>query len=266
MNASVKSTHGPRTRRRASPSLRAPWRWALVAAMLAAALVLARPAIAALASHPWQQMLVWAILTTALVFLGVLLLQLLRAIRATRQPFALPVQDVMGWAQLSQLATRFFNAYGLLREPADDAPWTAGGDLVLQRGARRYLVHAGLWRASHIDAAAVQKLAGEIARRQAQGGMLLCARDVFTAAARQLARQRGILLLAPAQLEALPANAAPPKAAAVQPRPASPAAHAPVRQPVLRPDHEVRAPRSFMPTVPMTDTDLTLSMALDARA
>ena len=172
------------------------------------------------------------------------------------------------WTQLAQLATRFFDARGLAPEyPAQ--PWAEAGNRLLRKGPRRYLVHAAHWQAARVDAATVQAVLRAVAQQRATAGIVLCARDVFTPAARTLARENAILLLEPGQLRPLPppresaapvapvvpapavnapraAPAAVAAAAAPRPLPAAP------RRPVLRPDDEVRGRRDFMPTVPFT--------------
>ena len=177
------------------------------------------------------------------------------------------------WTHLAQLATRFFDARGLAPEhPAE--PWPEAGTRMLHKGQRRYLVHAGHWQASRVDAAAIQMVMSAVTRHRATAGILLCAGDVFTPAARALARESAVLLLdssqlrpqpsahegpaaptaprpAPSAARATPATVATP--AAPQPAPAAP------RRPVLRPDHEVRGRRDFMPTVPIAPGELATS-------
>lgn len=169
------------------------------------------------------------------------------------------------WTHLAQLATRFFDARGLTPEhPA--APWREADSRMLHKGQRRYLVHAAHWQAPRVEASTVQAVMRAVAKHHATAGILLCAADVFTPAARALARENAILLLDPSQLRpqqrasedavhpASSASRAGPSTFAAplapQPAPAAP------RRPVLRPDHEVRGRRDFMPTVPLTPGEL----------
>ncbi|MFT3778907.1 MAG: restriction endonuclease [Ottowia sp.] len=169
--------------------------------------------------------------------------------------------DAMDWPSLSRLASRFFAERGLA-DLSPGQPWQEGAARTLRKGARTWVVHADQWQAAELDAPAVSLLARDVARRGADGGVLLCASDAFTPAARQLAAQCGILLLDSSRLRGAagkeapvpaqrPARATPPlPATAAAPVPA--AAPAPVnRVPVLRPDHEVRVRRDFQPTEPM---------------
>ena len=174
------------------------------------------------------------------------------------------------WTQLAQLATRFFDVRGLApKAPAQ--PWAGGGNRLLRKGPRRYLVHAAHWQAARVDAATVQAVLRAVAQQRATAGIVLCARDVFTPAARALARENAILLLEPSQLRPAPprestAPVAPvPAASAMRPAPATVAtpttttprpAPAAARRPVLRPDDEVRGRRDFMPTVPFTPDEV----------
>ena len=106
------------------------------------------------------------------------------------------------WTQLAQLATRFFDVRGLA--PEDPAqPWAEAGNRLLRKGPRRYLVHAAHWQAARVDAATVQAVLRAVAQQRATAGIVLCARDVFTPAARALARENAILLLEPGQLRQL---------------------------------------------------------------
>ena len=174
------------------------------------------------------------------------------------------------WTQLARQATQFFDARGLAPEyPAQ--PWPEAGNRLLRKGPRRYLVHAAHWQAARVDAATVQAVLRAVAQQRATAGIVLCARDVFTPAARALARENAILLLEPSQLRPAPprestAPVAPvPAASAMRPAPATVAtpttttprpAPAAARRPVLRPDDEVRGRRDFMPTVPFTPDEV----------
>lgn len=243
----------------------APLRWRRGAAALAALLTFGLPAQAApVAPALSAPVLLQAVLLAAALALGVMVLRLAWAIRGTR-PAAQPPRPArtMDWSRLTQLAAGFFDAHDLVPEHPD-REWAEAANLVLRRGARRYLLHAGAWRAARIDVAAVQTLAREMARQQIPGGILLCASDAFTATARQLARQHGILLLHPAQFEALPERAVRPRPTATPPRAAAtvaaaPSKPAPARAPVLLDDRKFDVPRTFMPTVPMSrDTPIAM--------
>ena len=193
--------------------------------------------------------------------------------RAGAAPAAATFASQAQWARLAQAATRFFDARGLAPEhPAE--PWPEAGTRMLHKGQRRYLVHAGHWQASRVDAAAIQMVMSAVTRHRATAGILLCAGDVFTPAARALARENAVLLLDSSQLRPQPSAHEGPAAPAA-PRPASsaaratpatvatPAAPQPApaapRRPVLRPDHEVRGRRDFMPTVPIAPGELATS-------
>ena len=194
--------------------------------------------------------------------------------RAGAAPAAATFASQAQWARLAQAATRFFDARGLAPEHPG-APWPEAGARLLHKGQRRYLVHAAHWQAPRVDAATVQAVIRAVARHQATAGILLCAGDVFTPAARALARENAILLLDPRQLQppqragdGAAAPAAKPAPSASRAGPAStlaapltlPPAPAPApaapRRPVLRPDHQVRGRRDFMPTVPIAPSEL----------
>lgn len=156
--------------------------------------------------------------------------------RKMRQARPAPPQPGLGapidWARLSSLASRYFASHGLARD-ATGKPWGEGADIVLSKGSRSYLVHAGLWRSPQVDAAQVRRLVAEMARRRATGGMLLCAADVFTGAAQELARKSGILLLHPGQFHSLAEDSA-------DLRPAKPGP-APRPRPAARPNRPAAA-------------------------
>lgn len=192
--------------------------------------------------------------------------------RVQRKAQTQPAPTVEGtdWAGLVKEAARFFTQRGLVAERPLDT-WPEAADLVVRKGARSYLVHARHWRAVRVDAPAVYLLIREVARCRADGGILLCARDAFTPAARQLARQNGMLLLDSARMQREPRAADAPVArpsAATTSRPATLAHHArsmpsPSPSPValkvslLRAEHGTRgARRGFMPTVPMDINDV----------
>ena len=240
----------PKSRRAPSPA-RPMWiRLGLAITALAAGWALWHRLSASQATGAMVQLLVGVplLLLLALVCAVLMWPWVLRA--RTRAP----VHDIdMDWPRLSQLASRFFDAHGLVREQGN-GPWAESADLMLRKGTRRYLIQASLWRAARVDAVAVHQLAGDVARRGAEGGVLLCASDAFTAAAHQLARERGILLLHPAQLQTLPeVGIGATSAAGLAPAlrvPELPASPAPAAVPVLRPDDDVWLPRDFMPTEP----------------
>ncbi len=189
-----------------------------------------------LASGPLGQSLLHAMLALLLWLLALATAWL--AWRKLRHAPATPPQPGLGapidWQRLSDLASRYFASHELVRDAADK-PWGEGADIVLNKGSRSYLVHAGLWRTLQVDAPQVRRLAAEMARRRATGGMLLCAADVFTGEAQELARKSGILLLHPGQFHSLAEGSAdlrPPK-----PRPA------PRQRPVARPERPAAAPQ-----------------------
>ena len=186
------------------------------------------------------------------------------------QPQAVSTVEGTDWTGLVKQAARFFAQRGLMAERPLDT-WSEAADLVLRKGARSYLVHARHWRAQRVDAPAVYLLIREVARCRADGGILLCARDAFTPAARQLAQQNGMLLLDSARMQREPRAADAPAArpaVATTSRPAILADHArpapsPASLPVslkvslLRAEHGTRGVRrGFMPTVPMDINDV----------
>ncbi|HMN19959.1 MAG TPA: restriction endonuclease [Ottowia sp.] len=158
------------------------------------------------------------------------------------------------WPRMARLSGQFFEAHGLAGfDP--QAPWEPARDLVLHRDRHACVVRARLWRARQVDAAAVQQLVRDVAGAGASRGILLCAHDVFTPAARQLARQQGILLL---DATHMPTRATPRTAPAQAPvRPSAPgesagsAPAAPATAPLLRSAHAVRGRRQFQPTEPL---------------
>ncbi len=226
-------------------------RWRPVAWMLAGvAIVLAGllamvPRAAGAFSLPQPMM----VLPPLLLLAFALSLRAWPARRATR-PSAPPQPAGPDWVRLSAQASRFFAERGLIGLDPDQ-PWHVGTDLMLRRGLRTWLVHAGHWQAEQVDAPAVRLLAREVARRGADGGILLCGSDAFTPAACQIARERGILLLDPSQLQRALGHAPAP---VHRPARAAPPAPQPARVPVLRPDREVRIPREFQPTEPMPES------------
>ncbi|HPP98662.1 MAG TPA: restriction endonuclease [Ottowia sp.] len=199
---------------------------------------------------PPPMMLVSLLALVALAF-GIL------AWPASRRTGAAPRRptSTVDWQRLSQMANWFFDAHGLVRDKASRS-WAPGASLTLHNGSHRFLVQTKQWRARQVDAAAVQRLSRELARRKIDRGVMLCAGDVFTPAARQLARRSGILLLDPSQLHSRSGavrSAAAPRAPVPEPVEAPvamPAAAAP--QPVLRPDEELPTRFEFMPTAPMS--------------
>lgn len=238
----------------ASTRVRLPWLLASAGvAMLALGLTIRQDAVARQAVDlglPPPMMLVSLLALVALAF-GIL------AWPASRRTGAAPRRptSTVDWQRLSQMANWFFDAHGLVRDKASRS-WAPGASLTLHNGSHRFLVQTKQWRARQVDAAAVQRLSRELARRKIDRGVMLCAGDVFTPAARQLARRSGILLLDPSQLHSRSGavrSAAAPRAPVPEPVEAPvamPAAAAP--QPVLRPDEELPTRFEFMPTAPMS--------------
>lgn len=176
------------------------------------------------------------------------------------------------WARLVKSASAALARRGIAANRLAER-WAPGTDLLLHHQGQPYLVCAQHWRAKLIDGSAVRALALDIARHHAVGGMLLSARQVFTAQARQLARLHGIDLpgrpatsSAAAAQQARPtadrASRTPPTGRAGGANPAPPALQAsPARaraMPQLRDDQDVvRARRPvFAPTVPMSADEL----------
>jgi len=182
----------------ASTRVRLPWLLASAGvAMLALGLTIRQDAVARQAVDlglPPPMMLVSLLALVALAF-GIL------AWPASRRTGAAPRRptSTVDWQRLSQMANWFFDAHGLVRDKASRS-WAPGASLMLHNGSHRFLVQTKQWRARQVDAAAVQRLSRELARRKIDRGVMLCAGDVFTPAARQLARRSGILLLDPSQL------------------------------------------------------------------
>lgn len=174
-------------------------------------------------------------------------------------------RQALDWPRLAQLSGQFFDAHGL--EGFDpQARWDPARDLVLRRDRHACLVRARFWNARQVDAAAVQQLARDAARAGAGRGILLCARDVFTPTARQLARQQGVLLLDAAHMPTrATARSAPSRAAAA----ARGSRLAPLENPVsdassrlaplLGPDTPVRARREFQPTEPLETASVAIA-------
>ena len=238
----------------ASTRVRLPWLLASVGvAMLALGLTVRQDAVARQAVDlglPPPIMLVSLLALVALAF-GILAWPASRRTgAATRRP-----TSTVDWQRLSQMANWFFDAHGLVRDKASRS-WAPGASLMLHNGSHRFLVQTKQWRARQVDAAAVQRLSRELARRKIDRGVMLCAGDVFTPAAQQLARRSGILLLDPSQLHSRPgavrsaAAPRPPVPEPVEAPVAVPAAAA--QQPVLRPDEELPTRFEFMPTAPMS--------------
>ena len=264
MTSTTRSKHALPSR--APTRMRTPWLLASAgAALLALTLTLRQEAVARQTVDlglPPPLMLAALLLLLALGF-GILAWPARRrAGVGVRRPLASP-----DWSRLTQMANWFFDAHGLVREGATRT-WAAGQALLLHNESHRFLVQTKLWRARRVDAAAVQRLSREMARRGADRGMLLCAGDVFTAAARQLARRSGILLLEPQQLSSRPSAAPRPDARSqaatlsTLPPPAEPApvrAEAPT---VLLSLDDAAPPRfEFMPTVPMSKAERLAAVA-----
>lgn len=261
-------------RSRLAPRRASPLTWPLIGlgvAALAAALVLlsaSAPRRAALFTMPDPLMLVPPLLLLAL---AVGMRAWPAAQPAPRRASARPPTDAaapaaaLDWPSFAALAMRFFGDRRLVCEDRN-GPWKEAADLMLRTGSRTYLVHARHWQAARVDAAAVRALAREVEQRHAAGGILLCARDVFTPEAARVARQGSILLLDPSRMVCraaapgpTPAECAetlpPLQTADAAPGPAKAPALAPRQLPVLRPDQALPVRSGFQPTKPMGASD-----------
>ena len=176
---------------------------------------------------------------------------------------ALSPADHSAWMDLSHQATQFFEKRGL-SAPPDAAPWMPQTDRWLHKGPRKYLIQARYWQATAVDVPEVQALLKTMKRQGASGGVLVCGADVFTPAARTVARSNAIMLLEPLMWRAAtPRRSAPmpmPRAASAPRAPtATSLAHAAATSkppgPVLRPDHEVPVRRDFAPTQPLSSAE-----------
>ncbi|MFV0679273.1 restriction endonuclease [Ottowia sp.] len=167
------------------------------------------------------------------------------------------------WTQLSRHATLFFEKRGL-HSAASTSAWTPNADHWLHKGPRKYLVHARYWQASMVDEAEVRSFIKTIRQHNANGGVLLCSADVFTPAARAVAKGHSIMLLEPAAWIGASRHAQATRVAQAAASRTGPASVLPAEAattnaqpigPTLRPDHEVRARRDFEPTQPLSKAE-----------
>lgn len=234
---------------------------AQVAFMLALVLTAsqARAATGTLASSSLPLLLLMVPLLLALAYAVRSWTPRLRRRTAVQRPGA-----ATEWARLVRQADQFFDAHGLAgRDPAQ--AWNPAQDLLLHRDRHACLVRARLWRARQVDAAAVQQLARDVARVGANRGILLCARDVFTPAAHQLARQQRIMLLDPTHMptQAAPHAAVPTRSVVRAELEAVRTTEAPTPETnvapelaptlLLRPRRPAHARVEFQPTEPLID-------------
>lgn len=114
----------------------------------------------------------------------------------------------LDWREFERLVANSYRAHGF--EVTTTAPGADGGiDLVLARGAERYLVQCKHWRTSMVGAPVIRELYGLVVAHQAAGGIVVTS-GTFSQEAYDFARRVGIQLLGgPATLELVAAGRLP---------------------------------------------------------
>ena len=105
----------------------------------------------------------------------------------------------MSWKQFEQLVGEHFRRRGFAVQENDTGGADGGVDLVLTRGADRYLVQCKQWRARQVGVAPVRELYGVMAAEGAAGGYVVTS-GVFSEEAKRFAEGREIELIDGEQL------------------------------------------------------------------
>lgn len=102
--------------------------------------------------------------------------------------------EAMSWKQFEQLVGEHFRSRGFTVQENEAGGADGGVDLVLTRGADRYLVQCKQWRARQVGVATVRELYGVMAAKRAAGGYVVTS-GVFTDEAKRFAEGREIELI-----------------------------------------------------------------------
>jgi restriction system protein len=105
----------------------------------------------------------------------------------------------MSWKQFEQLVGEHFRRCGFAVQETEAGGADGGVDLVMARGADRYLVQCKQWRAWQVGVAPVRELYGVMAADRAAGGYVVTS-GVFTEEAKRFAKGREIELIDGEQL------------------------------------------------------------------
>jgi restriction system protein len=161
----------------------------------------------------------------------------------------------MSWNQFEQLVGEHFRLRGFAVRENEAGGADGGVDLVLTRGADRYLVQCKQWRARQVGVVTVRELYGVMAAKGAAGGYVVTS-GVFTDEAKRFADGREIELIDGAQLvEMINAQGAP--------RPSPLPARGVVSSSSLDPGSlsGVTNPKSEAPTCPQCSSPMVLRTA-----
>ncbi len=112
----------------------------------------------------------------------------------------------MSWREFEQLVAAGFRLRGYTVHDMGGQGPDGGVDLVLSKGAERYLVQCKQWRATKVGVAVVRELYGVMAAEGAAGGFVVTSGS-FTEEAKAFASGRNIQLLAGPELRQLLASA-----------------------------------------------------------
>jgi restriction system protein len=128
----------------------------------------------------------------------------------------------MNWREFEQLTSEYFRRRGFSVADTGGGGADGGRDLVLRKGADKYLVQCKQWRASKVGVEIVRELLGVMTADGAVGGFVVSSGE-FTSEARRFADGRNIELINGGTLKALigklpSVRQAPP---AITPQPAS---------------------------------------------
>jgi restriction system protein len=107
--------------------------------------------------------------------------------------------EAMSWKKFEQLVGEHFRRQGFTIRENEAGGADGGVDLVLTRGADRYLVQCKQWRARQVGVAPVRELYGVMAAERAAGGYVVTS-GVFTDEAKRFAEGREIELINGEQL------------------------------------------------------------------
>jgi restriction system protein len=115
------------------------------------------------------------------------------AVPAPAAPSAAALLEGMGWHRFELLAAEGFRQRGYVVTETGGAG-TRAVDMVLQRGAERFLVDCKPWRAKAVGVAPLRELHALIVARGAAGGFVITSGE-FTDEARRFSARRSIELI-----------------------------------------------------------------------
>jgi restriction system protein len=107
--------------------------------------------------------------------------------------------EKMSWQEFEMLVGESFRRRGFSVEETGGGGADGGVDLVVSRGADRYLVQCKQWKARQVGVETVRELYGVMAARRVAGGYVVTS-GVFTDEAKRFAEGREIKLIAGDQL------------------------------------------------------------------